>query len=126
MTTPTPPAAARPRRRWLRRIVLASAVIIGVYALLFVYQDWRGRREWEAACAEADRLDPGWRWEDLAPKLPYIPPDRNSAERFRAARRLMPAGWPDKKQSAPLWDSIGLGHKLPALPSHRLPRETAA
>jgi hypothetical protein len=58
------------------------------------YDDWQGRRDWVAACAEADRLDPGWRWEELLAGMPAISDEQNSAVRMLAAKRLLPQGWP--------------------------------
>jgi hypothetical protein len=87
-------ASPRPRtpvRRWLCRGALAAAVIVGLTTAYVVYDRWQQRRAWQAACAEADRLDPGWRWEDLAAKQPLLPDEQNSVVRARAAVRLYPA-----------------------------------
>ncbi|HZY86568.1 MAG TPA: hypothetical protein VFE78_17165 [Gemmataceae bacterium] len=46
------------------------------------------------ALAEADRLDPGWRLEQLAAKRPALPADKNSAIAAQAVRRLLPEKWP--------------------------------
>jgi hypothetical protein len=80
---PTPtaaPAPAKPRRRrWLVAILgfLAFAAL-GFFAIKS-YLDWRLRADWADAEAEADRLDPGWRFKDMLAKLEPIPDEVNSA-----------------------------------------------
>ena len=67
MTTTFRTHADRPRRRLVRIILLgigAVAGVIGMYAAIFAYQDWRARQDWQDACAEADRLDARWRWDE--------------------------------------------------------------
>src|SRR5438067_10858547 len=96
-TTSTATCPPRPRRRLLRVIVRGALVIVGVVGLFIAYlayDEWRARREWVAECAEADRLDPGWRWEDLVGKIPTVRDERDSAVRLLAAQRLLPQGWP--------------------------------
>jgi hypothetical protein len=98
MTTTIPSGmVTKPRRRLLRVIVrglLLLVAVIGLYMAYLAYDDWQGRREWVEACAEADRLDPGWRWEELLAGMPAIPDEQNSAVRILAAQRLLPYGWP--------------------------------
>jgi hypothetical protein len=66
--------------------------IIVVVRLLLIDPSEQALRE---AIAEADRLDPGWRRQDLAARRPAIPDEQNAALRVLAARRLMPPGrWP--------------------------------
>jgi hypothetical protein len=89
----------KPRRRLLRLFVSATlvlAAVVGLYAAYLAFDEWQARREWVEACAEADRLDPGWRWEDLIAKLPAVPDEQNSAVRLLAAERLLPHGWPPR------------------------------
>jgi hypothetical protein len=103
MTTSTATVPLRPRRRVLRVIVRAALVLVGVVSLWLAYRaydDWRARREWAEACAEADRLDPGWRWEDLVAKTPVVPDEQNSAVRLLGAYRLLPQGWRGSRASS--------------------------
>jgi hypothetical protein len=85
----TPPAPAAPRRRRLLRSgwVLLACAWVGTACLLC--DRWQQQRAWEEACAEADRLDPGWRWDDLAARPP-LPAERDSAAHVRAALNLLP------------------------------------
>jgi hypothetical protein len=55
-------------------------------------------RAWHETCAEADRLDAGWRWEDHVARLPNVPEERNAAARVIAAGKLMGQRWPDSKR----------------------------
>src|SRR5437763_1750700 len=77
---PTAPMkAARAPHRW--RIVLgALALVFAALAGLWWYDDWAAERDFQAALAETDRLDPGWRLEDILAARPAIPDDRNSAK----------------------------------------------
>jgi hypothetical protein len=80
--------AAVPRRSRLRRILLAAAV--GVCAYIVHEQD----RELREAIAEADRLDPGWRFEDMQAAREDVPDgEENGAFWVASARAAMPARW---------------------------------
>jgi hypothetical protein len=124
-TTTVPSVAHRPRRRWVRRLVLAFTTVAGLYVSLFACANWRARNAWQAACAEADRLDPGWRWEVLAARLPEVSPEQNSAERVKAAHRSLPRGWPDRKQFGRALAAVMPGDKSMSPPQRRLPAEAA-
>jgi hypothetical protein len=52
------------------------------------------RHELTSAIAEADRLDPGWRLDDLEAAGRDIPDDENAALRVAAAHRLLAGSWP--------------------------------
>ena len=59
----------------------------GTYYWLFD----KSNRELREAVAEADRLDPGWRFEDLESARALVPDQENSALHVLAARALIPA-----------------------------------
>jgi hypothetical protein len=87
------PAAARVRR--LLREFGAALVLVVAVVILIIGQRWRNaRREVADAVAEADRLDPGWRFEDLAAQRRLPPPERNSALQVLKVKSLLPRGWP--------------------------------
>ena len=65
-------------------------VVIGLGAALTAYNHWQEQRAWREACAEADHLDAGWRWDDLAAAWPSLPDERNSVVRIRAAAKVAP------------------------------------
>lgn len=100
-------------RRLLIRLGLLVAVGIGLCIGLLGYLEWRERREWADACAEADRLDPDWRWEELAAKQPTMPAERNLATHVGVVARL-PANAPVPRNGKYLVDLEG------TLPQHRL------
>jgi hypothetical protein len=85
--------AAVPRRSRLRRVLLGvaliAAAVVGVCAYILYEQD----RELREAIAEADRLDPGWRFEDMQARRENVPDEENSAPLVLAARAKMPAKW---------------------------------
>src|SRR5262249_35947819 len=93
---PSPPAPPRPRRRkWkvIGFVALSLLVLaLGGYVYLFTLGDRRLRE----AVAEADRLDPGWRLEELEAKRATLPAEQNSALRVLAVKKLMPRTWPTK------------------------------
>jgi ABC-type transport system involved in multi-copper enzyme maturation permease subunit len=91
---PLPP---RPRLLWLKRLRPALLVLLPLALLQAWYflQALSAERRLQKAIAEADRLDPGWRLEDLEAKRGVPPDDQNSALQIQAARKLLPnGGWP--------------------------------
>jgi hypothetical protein len=88
------PVAARVRR--LLRECGAALVLVVAVVILIIGQRWRNaRREVADAVAEADRLDPGWRFEDMVEvPRPLPPPERNSAVQVLKANSLLARGWP--------------------------------
>jgi hypothetical protein len=59
------------------------------------YLDHQNERELREAEAEADVLDPGWRFQDLLAKRVPVPDAENSAPRLLAAAAPIPAAWPN-------------------------------
>jgi hypothetical protein len=79
MTTPDVAVRARCRRR---RLLVAGATCLGLVASLgagWWYLAWAAERDFQEALAETDRLDPGWRIEDLLKAREQVPEDENSA-----------------------------------------------
>jgi hypothetical protein len=102
--TTTPTAPAQPRKRWGRRILKAFLLLIVVALVAYFLFSFLGGRELAAAIAEADRLDPGWRLDDLEAAGRDIPDDENAARRVAAAHRLLAGtwpGWPPEQVSDP-------------------------
>jgi hypothetical protein len=68
--------------------------------LIYVRVDqFRAAVAWAEAEAEADRLDPGWRWDDLEAKRAAVPDDRNAALLIHRLNSQWPyvgaiRGWP--------------------------------
>jgi hypothetical protein len=95
MSSPDTGSIARPRRRWLRRFAVAGVALVGLLAFGLWLDHHMEERAWREACAEADRLDPGWRWDDLLAARPNPPDNHHAALRVRAAKQKLPQRWPD-------------------------------
>src|SRR3954471_7218436 len=80
----------RSHRRRLVRVGVALLAVVGLFGAHAWYADWRDRREWAEACAEAGRLEPGRRGGDLIAARPVVDPARDSAARVAA----IAAKWP--------------------------------
>ena len=95
--------ARLPRRRRRMRIVLgillACAVLATAYILILLHLADKDLRD---AIAEADRLDPGWRLEELEAKRADISEEQNSARVVLSAERLLVQPWPPGR-----WPEIG-------------------
>lgn len=84
-------AAPAPRRRcavW-RIVLLLTLCSLGWWFYHLLIDD-RGLKE---ALAEADRLDPGWRFEELEAARKTIPEKENSARLLLSASSSLPALW---------------------------------
>jgi hypothetical protein len=90
------PRKCRHRSRWVVfGVVLIPLLVVALYAFVW----YRTRAEYEAAVAEADRLDPGWRLEELEAKQPSVPDSANATIQIVAARKLLPNPWSSGWQS---------------------------
>jgi hypothetical protein len=86
----------------LRRLVLPVVILLLLVGGWFGYLSLRARAKREKAeaelheaIAEADRLDPGWRLEELEARRAQPADADNGALCVRRARALLPAQWPD-------------------------------
>jgi hypothetical protein len=86
-------------------------LLAGSYLLVLVYLS---DRDWEEAVAEADRLDPGWRLEELEARRAVLPDEQNAALQVLAAAGLLPKPWPPE-QTTPSASSEALEASLRAL-----------
>src|SRR5439155_21485535 len=91
--------------RW--RLLLWAALIGGPILLVLAWLgcQWYWDRDFRAAIAEADRLDPGWRLAELEAGRAQIPDAENAAIQVAAAKKLVPPGWfsiPSASPSTPL------------------------
>lgn len=84
------------RPRWRKRLLwggLVLAVLMAAVGGWFLYDYGINDRALHQAEAEADRLDPGWRFHELeAARAPAPPDPENSALQVRTVHRLLPAG----------------------------------
>jgi hypothetical protein len=89
----------RLRAHW-RGIVVAGAIVLifGSIALTMLNnQSWHADGLYQAAAAEADRLDPGWRLDDILAGREKLSDEQNSVLRVRDIVGKLPGGWPGIK-----------------------------
>jgi hypothetical protein len=84
---------AMPRRHRRRRAVIAVIGVVVLAAGYFLYSIYAWKWELQKAVAEADRLDPGWRLQDLDAAREPVSDADNSALVVLAAAALMPKNW---------------------------------
>jgi hypothetical protein len=90
--TPLPRVAGQ--KRW-RRIALVGLLGLACgTVLVWAWAQWMARRQLEAAIAEADRVDPGWRLADLIAARRFVPAATNSANRVLETAKGIPERWP--------------------------------
>jgi ABC-type transport system involved in multi-copper enzyme maturation permease subunit len=101
------PDVAKPRPRWRRRVLIASAAAVVIVLLPTGWGVYRGvmaDRHLNEAIEEADRTDPGWRLTDIEAARAPVPDDRNSGPLILAIRGLIPRGaaWPTRELASKL------------------------
>jgi hypothetical protein len=89
-----------PRRRhwlirWLIRGVISLVILAAIGIGTFLYKRHVAERELQAALAELDEKEPGWRLEDIEARRAQVPEVQNGALHVLAARKLLPHRWPD-------------------------------
>jgi hypothetical protein len=83
------------RRRWLLRLMLLPvAAAAGLWAFV-LWDEYRTAARLADAIAEADRLDPGWRIDDLLARRAVLPDQQNAAHRIFAVAAKLPKTFPD-------------------------------
>jgi hypothetical protein len=107
--TSFPASDARRRQRWPLWLALLAITMVGLLLGGLWLDRYYEQQAWREACAEADRLDPGWRWDDLIAARPNPPDERNVAVRVRAVRQALPEHWLD-------WTAVIRDEDLPPLP----------
>jgi hypothetical protein len=91
----SPPATSIPPRRgrWRRRLLIAGLFLLAAAAGLWAWAAWRLAHDGadaDSAVAEADRLDPGWRLEELEAKRDDPPSAENGALKVLAWAKALP------------------------------------
>jgi hypothetical protein len=100
------------RRRWgCAKIIGVGSVIVlaigagGIWIALY----WADK-DLRDAIAEADEVDPGWRYTELQARRAAIADGENSARRVLAAHKLLPSPWPPwQEMSATARDALVKG-----------------
>ncbi|MFO0808114.1 MAG: hypothetical protein U0746_05790 [Gemmataceae bacterium] len=88
-------AEGRKSRYWIGWAVgvvlaLATAFFVGV-----AYDRYKDDAAWREACAELDRTNPRWRWQQLQADRPAMPDGENAALVATQASRIASSRWPD-------------------------------
>jgi ABC-type transport system involved in multi-copper enzyme maturation permease subunit len=105
---PPEPAGTKKRPRRRKRPVFVLFLCLGLGLVLAGY--WRVSTGYEKrlqeAIAETDRLDTGWRLEELEARRQVIPAEQNSALQLQAAHKLIPPKWPSQNlyRLMDVWD----------------------
>jgi hypothetical protein len=86
-------SAGRLRRRWLVTAGLLLLALLLTTGAREIYLMGEADRQLRAAVAEADRLDPHWRTDELEAGRAAVPDERNAALVVLEAEPLLPAGW---------------------------------
>jgi hypothetical protein len=88
-----PAEALLPRRRRWRRLLLLL-VPLALLAVAWFCLVFASNQRLRRAVAEADRLDPHWRLDDLLAERAAVPDGENAALTVLAAAGSMPPDWP--------------------------------
>jgi len=83
------------RRSWRRRLLLILTILLPL-GLVLAYLSLASvsKLRLQRAVAEADRLDPGWRFPELEASRAMVRDEENSASVVLTAAKLIPAQWP--------------------------------
>lgn len=91
MTTSTPTTARPHSRLWLK-LAISAILLVSTPLAGWWYLSWSEEREFQALLAETDRLDPGWRLEEILAARPALPDERNSAKQAQKAWNALTGG----------------------------------
>jgi len=112
-TQSTPPPRRTRRRWWLKWTIIPLLVVLCPLLTIHYFDNAAAERTLAEAVAEADRLDPGWRLEDLEAARRKIPDDKNGAVVVLSAHKKMPAKWnPDTDEILACPPPVRLEEKL--------------
>jgi hypothetical protein len=111
----TSAAPPKRRRKWPKRFAIAFALVVLLATGIILFLWFMADHELAAAIAEADRLDPCWRFAELEEKRAKIADTDNAALHIIATEKLLPTAWPSW-QGAPFKDRDDLANKLATLP----------
>jgi hypothetical protein len=107
---PAPPA--RSRRGRVYRLIAGAAAALALAVGLYCWYQHTLDRDLLDAIAEADRLDPGWRFEDLEAARAAVPDAENGAVLVQAAATAIPPNW----LAPPPGGAPGLDERLEDVP----------
>src|SRR5262249_1111435 len=99
-------------RRW-KALLIVALVCVGLYFGVREFQKWREYAVLAQALAETDRLDPGWRFEEMEANLPKLDPAQNGTHRLLETARRLATGFPS-------WKGLKFPGQTADTPSERL------
>jgi hypothetical protein len=85
------------RRRWLRRIVVILLLALIGLGVRSYYSHRKTVTGLEAALAELDREEPGWRLKDIEAARAVVPDSENGALCVAETSKLLPPKWPSEE-----------------------------
>jgi hypothetical protein len=85
-------------KRKIRRTAVVLLVVTGLLAGTHYYLRWTAEWDLRRALAEADQLDPGWRYRDLEAKREAVDDAENSALKVLTVHKSMAPAWPIPQQ----------------------------
>jgi hypothetical protein len=100
LTAPIQSMGRRIGARW-RLILVAGGLVVAFASIaltMLISQSSQADHHYRAAALEADRLDPGWRLDDIMAQREKVPSAINSALRVRKIAEQLPRGWPAIKE----------------------------
>jgi hypothetical protein len=77
-------------------------ITVGLPTAAHYFLRWSANRELDRALAEADRLDPGWRLQELEASRTTVVDSENSALKILAIKKAMPVKWPNLPRALPV------------------------
>jgi hypothetical protein len=122
---PEAPPAPRKRRGWLLLAVLVGVPVCALAGAL-IYLPLAAERAYQAAVAEADRLDPDWRLADVEAQRALVPQEENSALQVLKVHSLIPRPWPDPPEDPYLFTELPAQARLNEPQAAALRQELAA
>jgi hypothetical protein len=116
-----------PRARWRLLLALAAVVLFGVLLTVFVSRHYEGDADadLQEALAEADRLDPGWRFEAIHAKRAKVPDAENGALHVETVAKQIPKGWAAAEDFSVLFEELAPESRLGEYQVKRLRQELA-
>src|SRR5262245_2024381 len=105
-----------PRARWRLLLALAAVVLLGGLLTVFVSRHFEAAADadLQEAMAEADRLDPGWRLEDIQAKRAKVPDEQNGALHAQAVAKQVPKDWVTGEEFGRLFEELAPEARLNA------------
>lgn len=118
--------ARAPETQFHRRLIaLVLLILVGTPAGIYVYHHRAADAAVEEAIAEVERLDPGWRLEEIEAKRAAVPDEQNSALVVRPVEKVLPPSLGRGDDFTRLFEATQPQHRLSPEQLRLLRRELA-